>query len=184
MFVAYIYTIACAFILILEFWLMRPVKHPARDLNEAETAGAPAAAAAMATPYNVYNEQVKPPLNRVDSNQSVSLQMISHNTMKSMNSINGGVVHFDKQLLHSSQSISSLTFAQKSVSVVDEKNPKLAAMREDSKDDRNNGYVINLESVRRLFSRTGSSFFLRFGLLSKIMCSTTSKNLILSCICL
>lgn len=124
-------------------------------------------------------------ISRMDSSKSMGLQMVSSNTVTNPYvQAHSNLVSMSKLVSDSTAQLytagarsmfTSPTLAhhkRATYAVDDDRETAPTSTRpvcnvSTNSVDNNDGYVINLESVRRLFSRTGSSFYLRFGLLSK-----------------
>jgi hypothetical protein len=125
-------------------------------------------------------------ISRMDSSKSMGLHMVSSNTVTNPHvQTHSNLVSMSKLVSDSTAQLytagaksmftsPALAHHKRATYAVDddrETAPRTRPVSNASTNsvDNNDGYIINLESVRRLFSRTGSSFYLRFGLLSKAL---------------
>lgn len=181
------YSIAILFIIVLECYILRPVKnatqHHQDDLDPA-TPSSPTHAAPP--PYNAYSKQDDGSANMKHSESLASigtLHMISHNTVAPSFPRSLSAAKLQSNSVPSSPPVSptgklpSLLAAATGPFPTGGDGGSTSKTRVVSGDpgDQQNGYIINLDSVRRLFTRTGTSFFLRFGLLSKSLAVCLSR---------
>lgn len=170
---------AIIFILVLECYILRrPVKHATQHhQDDLDPAALSSPTHAVPPPYNAYSKQEDSSAKMKHSESLASmgtLHMISHNTVATTFPRSLSAAKLQSDSAPSSPPVSPTgkqpfpLAAATGPSPIGGDGGSTSKTRVVSGDagDQQNGYIINLDSVRRLFTRTGSSFFLRFGLLS------------------